>query len=100
MINTKALIGQSLSLPLFSWRIVVTGAEMTIARYYAREAVKRELYAQGIKLQQVENCEITRAANQYIVDHPEVLALASERYQDFVKRSRAQRQRNQRKPSQ
>jgi hypothetical protein len=45
------------------------------------------LHAQGIKLQSVEASEITIAANQYIVDHPEVMALAAERYQDFVKRA-------------
>jgi hypothetical protein len=73
---------------------------MTIARYYAREAVKRELYAQGIKLQQVESCEITRAANQYIVDHPEILAFATERYRSFVESGRLKPQRHRRKPSQ
>ena len=60
------------------------GAEMTIARYYAREAVKRELRSRGIKLQHVEAGEITRAANQYIVDHPEIIAFASERYRSLV----------------
>ena len=37
----------------------MNGAVMTLARYYARQAVKRELYAQGIKLAHVESCEIT-----------------------------------------
>jgi hypothetical protein len=32
----------------------MTGAEFTLARYYAREAIKKELRAQGIKLHQVE----------------------------------------------
>ena len=59
---------------------------MTLARYYAREAIKRQLKAQGIKLQRVESREITIAANQYIVEHPEIVALATERYKDFVKR--------------
>jgi hypothetical protein len=57
---------------------------MTIARYYAREAIKRELRSQAIKLQQVESCEITRAANQYLDDHPELIAFASERYRSLV----------------
>jgi hypothetical protein len=48
----------------------------------------------------VEAGEITRAANQYIDDHPEIIAFATERYQDFVKRSLAQRQSNRRKTSQ
>ena len=62
----------------------MNGAVMTLARYYARQAIKRELYGQGIKLQQVEACEITIAANQYIVDHPEIIALATQRYRSLV----------------
>jgi hypothetical protein len=76
------------------------GSEMTVARYYARQAVKRELQAQGIKLLHVEACEIVRAANQYIVDHPEIIAFATERYRSFVESGRLQRPRTRRKPSQ
>ena len=36
------------------------GAVITFARYHARETIKRELKAQGIKLASVESCEITR----------------------------------------
>jgi hypothetical protein len=79
---------------------VMTGAEFTIARYYARQAVKRELQAQGIKLAHVEACEIVRAANQYIDDHPEIIAFASERYRDLVKRGYLKLPRNRRKASQ
>jgi hypothetical protein len=78
----------------------MTGAEMTIARYYAREAVKRELRGQGIKLQQVEASEITRAANAYIDNHPEIITFATERYQDLVKSGRLRPPRMRRKPSQ
>ena len=53
---------------------------MTLARYHARETIKRELKAQGIKLASVESCEITRAANRYIDDHPEIIAFATEEY--------------------
>ena len=66
----------------------MTGAEITIARYYAREAVKRELRNRGIKLQDVEAREITVAANQYIDDHPEIIAFASERYRSLVESGR------------
>ena len=62
----------------------MNGAVMTLARWHARQAVKRQLYDQGIKLQSVESREITIAANRYIEDHPEVIALATERYWDFV----------------
>ena len=78
----------------------MNGAVMTLARYYARQAIKRQLYGQGIKLSQVEACEITRAANQYIEDHPEIIALATERYQDFVKRGVLRPERKLRKPRQ
>jgi hypothetical protein len=59
-------------------------AVMTLARYEARQIIKRQLYAQGIKLQCVEAAEITRAADQYIDDHPELIAYASEQYQSLV----------------
>jgi hypothetical protein len=71
---------------------------MTLARYYAREAVKRELRSQGIV--HVEAGEITRAANQYIDDHPEIIAFATERYRSFVESGRLKPPRNRRKPSQ
>ena len=78
----------------------MNGAVMTLARWHARQAVKRELYAQGIKLAHVESCEITRAANQYVEDHPEIIAFATEQYQDFVKRGILRPERKPRKPSQ
>jgi hypothetical protein len=77
----------------------MTGAEFTIARYYARQAVKRELLAQGLKLSHVEAGEITVAANQYIDDHPEIIAFATERYQDCVKRGYLKPPRTRRKPT-
>jgi len=76
------------------------GQVMTIARWYAREAIKKELRSQNIKLQTVESCEITRAANRYIDDHPELIAFATERYRSFVESGRLKPQRHRRKPSQ
>jgi hypothetical protein len=76
------------------------GAVMTLARYEARQIIKRQLYAKGIKLATVESCEITIAANRYIDDHPEVIALATERYWDFVKRGILKPERKLRKASQ
>ena len=64
--------------------MTMNGAVMTLARWYARQAVKRELYAQGIKLACVEASEITRAANRYVEDHPEIIAFAEERYRSLV----------------
>jgi DNA invertase Pin-like site-specific DNA recombinase len=77
-IEDRATTNQSLS------NYPMTGAEMTLARYYAKQAVLRELRDQGIKLQHVEACEITRAANQYIDDHPGIITFATERYRSLV----------------
>jgi hypothetical protein len=76
------------------------GAVFTLARWEAKQIIKRQLYAKGIKLAHVEACEITRAANQYVDDHPEVIALATERYWDFVKRGILKPERKPRKASQ
>ena len=70
---------------------------MTLARWEARKEIKRQLYAQGIKLAHVESREITIAANKYIDDHPEIIAFATEQYWDFVKRGILKPERNLRK---
>jgi hypothetical protein len=57
--------------------LTMNGAVMTIARYFAREAVKREMYAKGIKLREVEACEISRAAIVHLDNHPELITLAT-----------------------
>src|SRR5262249_44646539 len=62
----------------------MNGAVMTLARWEARQVIKRQLYAQGIKVARVEASEISRAANQYIDDHPEIIAFATERYRTLV----------------
>jgi hypothetical protein len=73
------------------------GAVMTLARYQARQVIKRQLYAQGIKLAHVESREITITANKYIEDHPEIITFATEQYWDFVKRFILKPERNLRK---
>ena len=62
----------------------MNGAVMTLARYQARRTIKRELLAQGLKLSHIEPRDITIAANQYIEDHPEIIALAAETYRSLV----------------
>jgi hypothetical protein len=57
---------------------------MTLARWHARQAVKQELYAQGVKLMNVKSREITLAAIQYVEDHPEIIAFASDQYRSLV----------------
>ncbi|MGC1992751.1 MAG: hypothetical protein WA704_02145 [Pseudolabrys sp.] len=62
----------------------MNGAVITLARWHARQVIKRQLYAQGIKLAHVESREITIAANKYIDDHPESIAFATEQYRSLV----------------
>ena len=78
----------------------MNGAVMTLARYHARETIKRQLYAQGIKLAHVESREITIAANKYTDDHPEIIAFATEQYHGFVKRGLLKPERKLRKAGQ
>ena len=79
---------------------VAPGQVMTLARYYAQQAIKRELQAQAIKLVHVEASEIARAAIQYIDDHPEIISFATARCEDCVKRGLLKPPRNRSKPSQ
>ena len=76
------------------------GAVFTLARYEAKQIIKRQLYAKGIKLAHVESRDIAIAANQYVDDHPEVIVLATARYWDFVKRGILKPERKPRKASQ
>ena len=62
----------------------MNGAVMTLARWEARQVIKKELLAQGIKLSHVEASDITRAANRYIDEHPEIIAKACESYRNLV----------------
>ncbi len=49
---------------------------MTYVRFLARKAVKRQMQAAGLKLATVEYRAIVRAANEYVVNHPELVAEA------------------------
>jgi hypothetical protein len=63
----------------------MNGKVMTLARWHARQAIKRELYGQGIKLLHVEAAEITRAAIVYLDNHPELIVKATEQYRYWLK---------------
>ena len=60
------------------------GSEMTLARYYAKQAVKAQWQRQGIKVHHVKASELFREANAYLDNHPELIAYAAERYRSFV----------------
>jgi hypothetical protein len=54
---------------------------MLMARYKARQAVERELQAQGVRVN-VGVRKIVRAANEYLRDHPELFEQAAEMIRD------------------
>ena len=64
--------------------MTMNGADMTLARWQARQIIKRQ-YAQGIKLAHVESREITIAANRYIDEHPELITFATKQYHDLLR---------------
>jgi hypothetical protein len=78
----------------------MTGSEMTLARYFAKQAVKAQWQREGRYWIYVEASELNRAANAYLTNHPELVALATERYRSFVESGRLKPPRNRRKPSQ
>ena len=54
-------------------------ATMTIARYLARNAVKQDLQAQGVKLSQVRHCIIIQEANRYVDQYRDELVVEARR---------------------
>ena len=56
-------------------------AVKVLARTAARNAVKRELQAQGVRLSHVPMAEIIARASAYLSDHPELYREALERAQ-------------------
>ena len=46
---------------------------MVLARRSAVKAVKRQLQAQGVKLQRMAHREIVAAAGEYLANHPELI---------------------------
>jgi hypothetical protein len=54
----------------------MSASEMTLARYYAKQAVKAQYQAQGLKLHNVKAVEINRAAETYLSNHPELITKA------------------------
>ena len=76
------------------------GSEITLARYYAKQAVKEQWLAQGLKLQDFQTSEISRAADAYLTTHPELIAFATQRYRSFVESGLLRPERTRRKPGQ
>jgi Fe2+ or Zn2+ uptake regulation protein len=50
-----------------------------LARSAARNAVKRQLQAQGVRVSHVRHAEIMAQASEYLASHPELYQEASER---------------------
>jgi hypothetical protein len=58
--------------------IRITTAARVLAMLRARQAVKRELQAQGLKVTQYSAAEITSWARCFLDDHPELIPAARE----------------------
>jgi hypothetical protein len=54
----------------------MTGGEMTLARYYAKQAVKALWQRQGIRWQHIEASELARETRAYLTNHPELVEQA------------------------
>lgn len=78
-----------------------SAAIAVLAREAARKAVKRQLQAQGIKLARFTGREISRMAEAYLDDHPELIAEAAEtvrkspHFRTLVQREERRRKGNQ-----
>ena len=59
-------------------RLRLASATLTLARQAAMKAVKREYQRQGIKVSHIAHREIVAAANEYLPNHPELIAEAKE----------------------
>ena len=78
----------------------MNGAVMTLARWHARQAIKRELYAKGIKLALLKAVRSPSLRIDTSTIIPRSSAFATEQYQDFVKRGLLKPERKRRKASQ
>jgi hypothetical protein len=58
-----------------------TSAVKVLARLAARNAVKQQLQAQGVRVSHVPYAQIIQRANDYLAAHPELYAQALERAQ-------------------
>jgi hypothetical protein len=81
---------------------------VTLARYFAKRAVKDEWRKAGLKPQYLDASELTKAATAYLNDHPCLLDEAertlaewesSPRYRSFVESSATAQHRKPRKPT-
>jgi hypothetical protein len=79
---------------------LMTGSEMCLARYYAKQAVKDEIKRQGLRPHLIAASELNRQAAAYLTNHPELIAFATEQYLSFVKSGRFNLRISKGKPSQ
>jgi hypothetical protein len=73
---------------------------MVLARYYAKQAVKEQWQRLGVKPHHIVASELSRQADAYLDQHPELIAFATERHRSFVESGRLKPPRSRRKPSQ
>ena len=63
------------------FKLVGTTAVKVLARLAARNAVKRQLQGQGVRVSHVRHAEILARASEYLDQHPELYREALERAQ-------------------
>jgi hypothetical protein len=74
---------------------------MTLAEYFAKQAVIAQWKAEGKRQTDIEVSELHQEARRYLRLHrSELWAKATERYRSFVESGRLKPPRNRRKPSQ
>jgi hypothetical protein len=79
----------------------VNGAIMTLARYYAKQAVKAQYQRQGIRWQHTPGSVLHDPTMAYLDRHcEELVALATTSYRSFVESGLLRPERKRRKPNQ
>jgi hypothetical protein len=78
--------------------LAVSPQAITLARYFAKRAVKAAWLRQGLKPQYLDACDLTTAARSYLSEHPELIEQAAETVRNDPRlRTLAERQACQRK---
>jgi hypothetical protein len=77
---------------------IVSPQAITLARYFAKRAVKAAWVRQGLKPQYIDASDLTKAAKTYLSGHPELIEQAAETVRNDPRlRTLAERQQRQRK---
>jgi hypothetical protein len=64
---------------MVKFKLVGTHSIVILARLAAKNAIKDQLRAEGVRVTLVKPAEITERAQRYLADHPELYTQALER---------------------